>query len=404
MSTEMWLEKIAELPVWDTHTHLDGMESASAKSVWDIFHYFWFKRELEGVGYPLDPGEYDERSRAEALAKSLHKARNTYWAQAVRRGIRALWDKEVSNADSVLELDRRIRATALRRGWVDEVLDRAGVARIVIGDQGGASAKALGQRAVVVPPIYQFPPEQRIQEILDSTQQKHEIEELANQTEKQVADFVAQGRQTIRTPFSFVRDEGRPSDIPNLANYGNSARTIRQYLSHVLYHALEKHGCHVQLFVGMADPTPGYRPRSRVSRHHAQNDPRLISDMHDIFDMYSGCTFEIVNAAELSALDIVQAARIYGNVYPGGLWWFNFRASTYRANMQYRIEALPACRSMLVASDARCVEWCYIKLDLVKRLLADFLARQVEGGWLDGDAALYTARCWLHDSAAQVYS
>ena len=111
----------------------------------------------------------------------------------------------------------------------------------------------------------------------------------------------------------------------------------------------------------------------------------------------------MVSAAEQSALDIVQAARIYTNVYPGGLWWFNFRPSTYRANMQYRAEALPAPRSTLVASDARCIEWCYAKVMLVKRLLAEYLWDQVSRGWLDTEAALYTARMWLHDSAQPLY-
>lgn len=119
--------------------------------------------------------------------------------------------------------------------------------------------------------------------------------------------------------------------------------------------------------------------------------------------MYAGATFELISAAELNALDIVQLARIHRNVVAGGLWWFNFRASTYRANMQYRIEALPACRSTLVATDARCIEWAYIKTRLVKRLLAEFLAAQVRDGWQDEDSALYTARSWLHDTAAAYY-
>jgi len=88
---------------------------------------------------------------------------------------------------------------------------------------------------------------------------------------------------------------------------------------------------------------------------------------------------------------------------PGGLWWFNFRASTYRETMRYRLEALPASRCTLLASDARCIEWVYCKTLVVKRLLAEFLSDQLERGWLDQDTALYVAREWLHDAAARLY-
>ena len=296
MDTSAWFEEVQSIPVWDTHTHLGETDTVTCRGVWDLMHYFWFRRELEAVGYPDAPGEMDERPRAEALADALAKARNTYWTRAVLRAARELWNAPVSDAASILELDRRIRATALRPGWPGEVLDRAGVARIVVGDATG-SAAALGARAFAVPPIYDFPPQPRIDAILDSTQQKHEIEALASETEAQIAHLSDEGHRVIRVPFSFLRDEGTPTHIPSLKNYGNSTRTVRQYLSHVLYHGLEKHGFHVQLFVGMHAPDPDYRPRTHANRHHALAEARLIADMHDIFDMYSGCTFEIASAA-----------------------------------------------------------------------------------------------------------
>jgi glucuronate isomerase len=71
--------------------------------------------------------------------------------------------------------------------------------------------------------------------------------------------------------------------------------------------------------------------------------------------------------------------------------------------MQVRLEAVPASKSALVASDARCIEWCYGKILLVKRLLADFLYDQITLGWIDRSDALWVAREWLHDAAARRY-
>ena len=71
--------------------------------------------------------------------------------------------------------------------------------------------------------------------------------------------------------------------------------------------------------------------------------------------------------------------------------------------MQKRFEALPPSKCAFVASDARHIEWCYGKILLVKRLVADFLYDQIALGWIDEETALEVARCWLHDSGADLY-
>ena len=134
----------------------------------------------------------------------------------------------------------------------------------------------------------------------------------------------------------------------------------------------------------------------------AVNDTRRVGNLHGLFERHD-CPFELIVGAELNNLDVIQAARAYPNVYVGGMWWYNFRASTYRQSMQYRLEALPSRKCALVASDARCIEWCYGKILLVKHLMAEFLYDQVACGWLDLDDAFRVARDWLYGTAAQIY-
>ena len=108
-------------------------------------------------------------------------------------------------------------------------------------------------------------------------------------------------------------------------------------------------------------------------------------------------------ASELNNLDAVQAAWNFPNVHVGGMWWFNFRASTYRDSMQYRLEALPASKSSIIVSDARCMEWSYGKILLVKKLAAEFLWERVLSGWIDEETALDTANEWFYASAVKRY-
>ena len=119
----------------------------------------------------------------------------------------------------------------------------------------------------------------------------------------------------------------------------------RVLLGHYLFGLLEEHGFSLQVFFGMQGPAAGALSDVPLIRTYAQNDTTHVAAMHNIFEMYLGINFELFCSTELNSLDMVQAARIYPNVYPGGMWWFNFRRSVYEKNMQYRVEALPATRA-----------------------------------------------------------
>jgi len=180
-----------------------------------------------------------------------------------------------------------------------------------------------------------------------------------------------------------------------LAAEGLSKATVATYLTHVLFEALSEQGMFAQLFLGIER---NVTPRTAM----AVDDPRRITALYPLFEMYS-CDFELVIGAPGNNLDAAQAARIYPNAHLGGLWWYNFRPSTYRQAMQVRLEAVPAMKAALVASDARCIEWCYGKILMVKLLLAQFLREQIEHEWIGEDDALWVARSWLYDAAARRY-
>ena len=168
------------------------------------------------------------------------------------------------------------------------------------------------------------------------------------------------------------------------------------FLAHAVLSSLSEHpGMFAQFFLGIV-PLPGCPGRMAVSNTQA------VPILHALFRRYA-CDFELVAGAPGLNMDVAQAARMYANVYAGGLWWYNFRSSTYREAMQTRIEAVPARKCALLVSDGRCIEWCFAKTMLVKKLLADFLCDQVRGGWINEEDALWVAQEWLHDAPARRY-
>lgn len=413
MTFESISQNIMDLPVFDTHTHLESgwrqcTKGLYARNLLDICRYFWFERELEAAGYrPVGPGDDAGEVRpeqAKALHEALRRTRNTYWTRTVMEAMETLYGVRPDGIDRILEVSDRMAKNLSDPEWGYQVCDRIGIRKTVIGPPGPEAQSSMAlirERTVLVPSLSIDTLLKGVD--LNEVDLDQKLDELKAQIAAQLEEWHASGVRTIRAAWPFFKDQDRAVRKEFSPDEFRDPGNLTQYLGHFLFGLVEQYGFSLQIFFGMQAPAAGALSDRRLIRTYAQNDPWHVAVMHNIFEMYLGINFELFCATELNSLDMVQAARIYPNVYPGGLWWFNFRRSVYEKNMQYRVEALPASRATFVASDARCIEWSYIKILLIKKLMARFFHQQIREGWLDEDAALYTARHWLHDTAEQLY-
>ncbi|CAN7691873.1 glucuronate isomerase [Paenibacillus sp. LjRoot153] len=381
--------KIMQLPVVDTHTHLVG-DRLCAGDFWEIAHYFWLFRELQAAGYPANAMELPEDERIAAFLEAYHGSRNTMMNVAMTHIFRDLYGIVIRDAASVREADAAVKQSAGRATWAQEVADRLNVSRFVVNIPEHADFQGMRENAILIP---------RIDGKLGGWVK--EIEMSHNP-----AEAFAQVREKLAQLMDTYKEAGYAGIMTTLPSYearanrrvvvgqGSTKDEILMMLLHELGAAAEQRGLLIQLFLGVE--------RSWCGTATPVNDPGRILKLSALFETYA-CTFELVVASELNNLDIVQAAWNFPNVHVGGHWWFNFRASTYRDSMQYRLEALPAIKSSLIVSDARCMEWSYGKIVLVKKLVSDFLWGQIEAGWIDYDTAIYVAENWLYQSAAKRY-
>lgn len=408
-------QSIVELPVFDTHTHLESgyrqcTQGLYARNFFDICRYFWFERELEAVGLPRrgksEIEKKDFPQHAKAYHAALRKTRNTTWTRTVMEAMEHLYGIRPDSVGNILELSDTMERNLDDPDWGYTVCDRIGIRTAVIGpvseqeSRVGNSVHRIGERTLVVP-AYRV--SKAVAELGETDEPHLQLDALKERIRADVAQFHAAGIRTVRADWPFVHDrEGAVRNDFSQEELRDPAK-LTQHLGHFLFGVLQECGFALQVFFGMERPTGAPLSDLNLVRTYAQNDTTHVAAMHNIFEMYPGIRFELFCASELSSLDMVQAARIYPNVYPGGLWWFTFRRSVYERSMQYRVEALPASRATFVASDARCIEWSYIKILLIKKIMARFFHNQIREGWLDEDAALYTARNWLHDSAERIY-
>lgn len=395
MNRDELLSDILEMGVWDTHTHLT-VDALPAQSFWDIGHYFWFLRELQAAGYPRDPDDLPEEQRIEAWAKAFTATRNTSMNWVVRRIFEDLYDIEIRDVESVWAAARAVRASAGRQGWARTVVDKLAIRRICVHGRDHREFQGLPGAVCTIPNDPYLQRDKLTDRIATAPQRRMAAEQVADELERAVSQIAGSGITCMRvSPMPFEQFGSARYDLcDQLPTADASRQEIEAFVGHALLRALGAHGIAAQLFLGVRQTTPALSI--------AVNDTRRVTNLHGLFEKHN-CRFELVIGAELNNLDAIQAARAFPNVHVGGMWWYNFRVSTYRQSMQYRLEALPSGKCALVASDARCIEWCYGKILLIKHVLAEFLGDQVARGWLDHDGALCVARDWLYNAPAALY-
>lgn len=385
---------VSSLPVWDTHTHLIGA-SLPARDFWEIGHYFWFLRELQAAGYPPEAASLPEAARIDAFVRAFQATRNTAMHWAVRRIFHDLYDVAITDAGSVRRADAAVRARAAESDWPRHVIEQGGIRRIVVNQVEDAAFRDLPATSCIVPRI-EAQLAAWLELLADAADLRAAGEEIAAALMAQLAGYAAAGYGGVMTslePFgTLVGPLTLPSDA--LPAVGANRASQEAFLLHALCRAAEARGLFVQLFLGIDAGWGGGRV--------PVNDPRRVLRLYGLFERYQ-CPFELVLGSDANNLDAVQAAVIFPHVHVGGMWWYNFRLNTYRASFGYRLEALPPAKSSIVVSDARCIEWCYGKVMLIKQQLAEFLTEQVARGWLGHDDAVWVAQHWLHDAAAARY-
>lgn len=397
--------QIMKLPVWDTHNHLTK-KYLKAQDFWELGHYFWFVRELKGAGYPDTPESLPEKERAEAFIKALDLCENTTWNVLFRQSMIDLFGIELKTAEDIFKINERLKETRNDKSWARKVCNMAGIRKLTIRSASRDNRNGLHEIKDLhnYYEIFNICHNNDIKAVKGSNNAVETANAIIADKKTEIDEHIAKGVRVFRTALPMATsDEGLCTDKVELGPKEQSDWKIKQYIGHKVTEYMDSKKVHLQLFVGVQRLTKDYKYKTKASKAIALNETKRIFGMANLFDQYHNITFEIFNAAELSSLDLVQMARTFRNVYPGGLWWFTFRRSVYLANMQYRIEALPACRSTFVATDARRIEWVYIKTMLIKRVLAEFMERQVADGWLTEKQALRAARWWLHDSAQALY-
>lgn len=390
MNREEFREEILALDVFDTHAHLVG-SSLCSEDFWKLVHYFWFLRELNAAGYPMECEALEENKRIDAFLKAYQDTKNTSMNWIVGKIFSNLYGIDIKDKNSILLANEAVKASSASPQWPRQVADKIHIRKVVINRPEHYPFDTLPDVGILAPRIdgrlYHW-----TQQILQAEDQNDCGEKIAIEISELLKQFKQEGCKGIMTtlPSFGIRTYNAPEQLRTKENTWDD---VLVYILNRISKAAEENGLYVQFFMGI---------EHRWGKEAAPvNDPLRIIKLHGLFEKYK-CKFELVVGSEINNMDVVQAAQIFPNVYVGGMWWFNFRPSTYRDSMQKRFEALPASKCSLIVSDSRSIEWCYGKTLLVKQLVADYLFDQIQLGWVNREDAVAIAGQWLYGSAASM--
>lgn len=390
MQSETFRQAVSSCAVFDAHTHLVGGQLA-AQDFWQIVHYFWFLREMQGAGYPPIDHEMPEAERIRAFLHAYRKTKGTGMHYAVERIFSDLYGLSITDETSVYRAMEAVGDTAARKDWAASVAKKGNIARTVVNREEHRAFAGLDGTCVFAPRI-----DGRLHE---AARRIHCADTMRR------PDIAGAEKERLLESIVQSKEKGAWAVMTTLQSfgsrtYGNDGTSFATPDDCVLFllrgvcQAAQENRMTVQFFLGVEH---GYcslaAPVNRTDR---------IVNLYGLFEDYA-CDFDLVVATEVNNMDVVQAAQIFPNVHVGGMWWFNFRPSTYLDAMQKRLEALASSKSYLTISDARCIEWCYGKIALIRKLAGDFFERQVADGMVSYEEALEIAADWFYRVPAVLY-
>jgi len=424
-------QALAELPMFDVHTHLVGGR-LGARGLHDILLYHMVVSDLYSAGcpsgarltqYPSWPTQEEAHARIQEAVPLLPLIQNTSCSWCLRMILRDLYDwRKPITTDNWRELDAVIREHADDRGWHRTILDRVNIRRT--GTEWARRGPGLDDDRLQYALEWGFFTRTQWGEFDTAL---YELERCWGRTPESPAPIGSGSRplteRSIRTlddvhaavshyvgsiPYGQVLATAthistdidfRPMDDAEMAaalarrhQAGPGERDVyASYINEAFLTELEKHGHEIvfQFSLG-AEPLP-FETGSRLAQ-------RTIAQLAEIIGHHPKLSFQAFLSSRHANQSLCIMARELPNLSLAGYWWHNFFPDVIRQVMSERLDMLPVNKQVGFFSDAYVVEWTYGKALLVRKQMARVLAQRIEQGQYSHDEALAVARAILYET------
>lgn len=423
-------EALAELPMFDVHTHLVGGK-LSARGLHDILLYHMVVSDLYAAGcpsghrltqYPGWPSVDEAHARLREAIPRLPAIRNTSCSWMLRVILGDLYDwHEPIRPDNWQQLDAMVRARADDRSWAASIFDRLHIRRTCTEyarREGGVDDARLQyslewafftrcQWGEFDTALYELehcwgrepePPSAIGGQRPATERQVRSLDDVHAAMAHYVGAIPYRYLVSTATTFStdidyrVVSDAEMAAALARRDRAGPAERDIyASYINEVFLTALQQRPEPIVFQFSMgAEPLP-HETGSILYQ-------RTIRQIAEMISRHPRVKFQCFLGNRHANQAFCTLARELPNLSLAGYWWHNFFPDAIRQVIAERLEMLPLNKQIGFFSDAYCAEWVYGKARLVQKLLAGVLAEKIDRGCYTRDEAIGIAAAILYDT------
>ena len=238
----------------------------------------------------------------------------------------------------------------------------------------------LGERPAVKKPI------QTVQDAKDAM--KHYIDLIP-------FDKILALPQAISTDIHYrsVTDEEMEAALRKRNAAGPAEQDIyASYLLELYLTEMETRHPHavLQFSIG-AEPLP-YESGSKLRTE-------TVFEVAEIVSRHPNLNFQFFLASMHQNQAFCTLCRELPNLYLIGYWWHNFFPPYIARVMEERLDMLPLNKNIGFFTDAYCVDWVYAKTLMIRKMMAEVLAKKVNLGQYTKEQAVRIAADLLYGNA-----
>lgn len=409
-SAQRLREGLQELPVFDIHSHFGNYGYWQAKHLADLVSYHWLSIELgraAGTVFSSRPGN-DPDAYMEHTAPWFRYVRHSANHHALISMLRELYgfrDPTIT-PENWRSLDQRIRERSTDGAWQQQVLDRAGIRKVMVTASDGvpdASARFLpyeyGEHfcAPTTPAALARAFGKEIPADVDA---------LAETVRNHVTALATAGNRAMHLwlpHWSFRHvSRARAAEAWRTVQAGTAdpadQQALTDYCTRLVTQICGETGIVMQFFHGTQQYNDifeqGYAGACNLT--FSRGLATLAAEQPDT-------RMDLFLSTRIPGHEAATLARITPNLSISGAWWQGFTPSTLSEFFRDRLEILPYNTWNAFYSDGYLVEWIYAKRQLTLQRLAMVLSDLMQEDYLDEELALDIARHVLWENPLRWY-
>ena len=414
----LW-DHIAAIPLVDTHEHIPD-EAYSCRNHTSLFSFFdhyvssdlvsagMSRAALEAMRNPDSGLSLEERW---ALFEPYWPyAATTSYGRAMQTYMAELYGIDDINANSYLELCRRIEAAHVP-GWYQTVLkEKANIACSLVTTWPGQSVEVDQTyfRALPILDHYATVSTRAALEALEkeSGQCIQTLPQLMHAQETMLDRFMAKGIIGVKVFLAYRRtlhfekvDQSTASRIFDRVWLSQSqdltfetTKPLQDFMMRRLFGLAADRNLPIQIHTGMQEGNGNYVVNSR---------PTLLTN---VFMDFSDARFDVFHAGYPYTGEMTVLAKTFPNVYADLCWIHAVSPVASARILSEWLETIPANKILAVGGDSNYVEGAYAHCNIARRVACEVLAQKVEQHFYSEKEAHWLADRILRANAIDLFN